>query len=154
MTAIELVLSLAETGYIGTPDWRWSALLVGAFWQPVFSGVVAPVYPGQRAVMCVSYAFLHGGLMHLALNGVVLLSLGKLAASRLGTARTLLVLLLSAVGGALAFGLLASTNVPMIGASGAVFGLIGLWQAWDYGMRREYGLPLRPVISAILALIA
>lgn len=154
MAAIELVLSLAEAGYIGTPDWRWSALLVGAFWQPVFSGVVAPVYPGQRAVMCVSYAFLHGGLMHLALNGVVLLSLGKLAASRLGTARTLLVLLLSAVGGALAFGLLAATNVPMIGASGAVFGLIGLWQAWDYGMRREYGLPLRPVISAILALIA
>lgn len=154
MAAVEFVLALSDAGFIGRPDWRWTALAAGAFWQPVFSGTVAPLYTGQKALMCISYAFLHGGLLHLALNSVVLLSLGKLAASRLGAAKTLLVLFLSAVGGALAFGLLASVNVPMIGASGAVFGLIGLWQAWDFSMRREFGLPLRPVLVAILALVA
>ena len=43
---------------------------------------------------------------------------------------------------------------PMIGASGAVFGLIGLWQGWDYRMRKIAGLSLRPVVTAILGLAA
>jgi len=88
----------------------------------------------------------------MALNGVILLALGKFVASRIGAARTLLLLFLAAVGGGLGFALLSASNAPMIGASGAVFGLIGLWQAWDYRMRRSAGLPVRPVLVAILGL--
>ncbi|HMB13931.1 MAG TPA: rhomboid family intramembrane serine protease, partial [Roseovarius sp.] len=58
------------------------------------------------------------------------------------------------VGGGLAFGVLSQSTGPMIGASGAVFGLIGLWQGWDYRMRKHAGLPLRPVITGILGLAA
>ena len=154
MAVIELGLNLSEAGYLGSFNWRWPVFAVGAFWQPIFSGAMTPLYPGQRLVMLFTYAFLHGGILHFAINSVVLLSLGKFAAGRIGSTRTLLLLFLSAVGGGLAFGLLSHSDRPMIGASGAVFGLIGLWQAWDYQMRKEEGLSLRPVITAILGLAA
>lgn len=154
MTAIELVLSISDTGVFGTQSLRWPAFTLGAFWQPVFAGTVPPLYPGQGALMFVSHAFLHGGLAHLAMNSVVLLSLGKFVTGHIGAARTLLVLLLSAIAGAACFGLLLSSPAPMIGASGAVFGLVGLWQAMDYRIRRRASLPLRPIVVAILGLIA
>ncbi|WP_223228459.1 rhomboid family intramembrane serine protease [Roseovarius litoreus] len=153
MAVIEALLGLSDAGYLLPEGLRWSAFALGAFWQPLLSGQVAPIYPGQTVVMFISYAFLHGGLAHLALNSVVLLALGKLATVRIGMKRTLAVLALSAVGGALAFGLLSTGGVPMIGASGAVFGLLGLWQAWDYRMRKRMGQPLKPVLTTILALI-
>ena len=154
MAAIELVLSLSDSGYIGASGLRWQAYALGAFWQSVFSGALAPAYPGQTVAMFITHAFLHGGIMHLALNSVILLSLGKFVTARVGAARTLLVLFLSAVGGALLFGLLAFTDAPMIGASGAVFGLVGLWQADEYRIRKRRGLPLKPVYTAILGLVA
>lgn len=154
LAAVEAVLALSDAGVILPAGLRWSAFALGAFWQPLLSGQIAPIYPGQSVIMFLSYAFLHGGLAHLALNSVVLLALGKLATARIGMKRTLAVLALSAVGGALAFGLLSSGSAPMIGASGAAFGLLGLWQAWDYQLRKQMGQPLKPLITTILALVA
>ncbi|MEB8386914.1 rhomboid family intramembrane serine protease [Rhodobacteraceae bacterium KMM 6894] len=154
MTAIELVLSLSSSGLFGPQNLRWHAFVLGAFWQPVLWGTVQPVYPGQSALMFITHAFLHGGIVHLAMNGVVLLSLGKFVSSNIGAARTLLVLFISAVAGAACFGLLSSNTGPMIGASGAVFGLIGVWQAAEYRMRRRSGLPVQPLVVAILGLVA
>jgi membrane associated rhomboid family serine protease len=74
MAAIELVLSLSSSGIIGTDNLRWPAFMLGAFWQPVLSGALPPVYPGQTALMFITHAFLHGGFMHLAMNGVILSS--------------------------------------------------------------------------------
>jgi membrane associated rhomboid family serine protease len=154
MTAIEMVLSLSASGMLGSVNLRWPAFALGAFWQPVLAGTVPPAYPGQTILMFISHAFLHGGFMHLVLNCVILLALGKFVSFHVGATRTLMVLFLSAVGGAACFGLISSSTAPMIGASGAVFGLFGLWQAMDYRMRRRSGLPLQPVLMAFLALVA
>ena len=154
MSVIEIVLSLAEAGMFGSPSWRWIMIAYGAFWQPLLSGETASLYSGQRFFMFITYAFLHGGIGHLALNSVILLSLGKLAATNIGARKTLFVLLISAVAGGLAFGVLSSTDIPMIGASGAVFGLLGLWQVWDVSLRQRSGLPLKPALMAIGALVA
>ncbi|MFX0546268.1 rhomboid family intramembrane serine protease [Roseovarius sp. S1116L3] len=154
MTAIELVLSFSAFGVFGGQDLRWPAFALGAFWQPILAGTELALYPGQTAVMFISHAFLHGGLAHLAMISVVLLSLGKFVSAHVGAGRTLLMLFLSAIAGAACFGLLSSNPAPMIGASGAVFGLIGLWQAMDYHMRRRAELPLQPIFMAILGLIA
>lgn len=154
MTGIEVVLSLSTSGLIGSANLRWPAFALGAFWQTVLSGATPPVYPGQPVLMFLTHAFLHGGLTHLALNSVILLSLGKFVSFHVGATKTVLVLFLSAVAGAACFGLISSSNAPMIGASGAVFGLIGLWQAMEYRMRRESELSLQPVVLAFLGLIA
>jgi membrane associated rhomboid family serine protease len=154
MTVIELILSLSDSGVFGEQNLRWTVFSLGAFWQPVFAGTVPPIYPDQTALMFISHAFLHGGFAHMAMNSVVLLSLGKFVSVQVGAVRTLLVLFLSAVAGAACFGLLSSSPAPMIGASGAVFGLIGLWQAMDFRMRRRAGLPLQPILMAVLGLIA
>lgn len=153
MALIEILLSAADAGVIGSSEWRWIVFSYGAFWRPVFSGEVAPLFSGQVVTMFVSHAFLHGGFLHLAMNSAVLLAIGKVIASRIGTGKTMMVFLCSAIGGAAAFGLISTGNGPMIGASGAVFGLIGIWQAWDFNMRRQRNLPLGPVLKSVFALV-
>lgn len=152
MAAVELILTLSSSGLLGSQDLRWPAFMLGAFWQPVLSGAVSPVYPGQSVLMFITYAFLHGGFLHLIMNSVILLSLGKFVSVNIGAIKTLLLLFLSAVGGAVCFGLLSSSNAPMIGASGAVFGLIGLWQVMEYRTRRRSGVSVRPVVMGVLGL--
>jgi membrane associated rhomboid family serine protease len=153
MAVIEIVLSAADAGAIGSPEWRWIVFSYGAFWRPIFSGEIAPIFSGQDFTMFVSHAFLHGNFLHFAMNCAVLLALGKVVANRIGTGKTIMAFLLSAVGGAAAFGLISTGNGPMIGASGAVFGLIGIWQAWDFSLRRRRNLPLGPVVKSAFALV-
>jgi membrane associated rhomboid family serine protease len=83
---------------------------------PVWSLVVAPF----------SYALLHGGFGHLALNAVMLAVMGQVLERRLGQGRFLLLLAVGAAGGALAHAIIGgSPQVPLIGASAAVGGLYG-----------------------------
>ena len=153
MALIEIVLSAADAGAIGSPEWRWIVFSYGAFWRPVFSGEIAPMFSGQVVTMFVSHAFLHGSFLHLSMNSAVLLAIGKFIADRIGIRKTMMVFLFSAVGGAVAFGLISIGNGPMIGASGAVFGLIGVWQVWDFSMRRRRNLPVGPVVKSVFALV-
>jgi membrane associated rhomboid family serine protease len=102
--------------------------------------------------MFVSHAFLHGDIMHFALNSVVLLAVGKVIAAIVGPWRLLLLFAITAIAGALAFGLIARTNGPMVGASGAVFGFIGFWKYNEWRARALLGLSLQPIWSVIVAL--
>ena len=45
---------------------------------------------------------------------------------------------MSVLGGGLAFGLMSSSPAPMVGASGAIFGLVGAW-TWMQGADRAQG---------------
>lgn len=82
--------------------------------------------------------FLHAGLIHLFFNCYVLVQVGRLIEDEFGSSRTWVIYLLSGVSGGLASNfvrpLLGLGNVPYVGASGAVFGLIGL--AMITGWRR------------------
>ena len=73
--------------------------------------------------MFVSHAFLHGSLLHMAMNMTILLALGRFTADRYGPGAVLPVFLLGAIAGGAVFGLLAGERLPMVGASGAVFAL-------------------------------
>ena len=110
------------------------------------------MFSGQVLTMYISHAFLHGVFVHLAMNSAVLLAIGKVIASRVGARKTILIFTLSAIGGGAAFGLLSTASGPMIGASGAVFGLIGVWQAWDFEVRRRRNQSVQPVINSVFAL--
>lgn len=71
----------------------------------------------------VTSMFLHGGLIHLALNGWALFQLGALFELLMGSSRMLLVYFASGIAGSLASAMF--TQQPSVGASGAIFGLLG-----------------------------
>lgn len=69
-------------------------------------------------------ALVHGGFFHLALNMLALFMIGSSLEPLLGKARFLTLYVLSALGGSVAVALL-SFLTPVVGASGAIFGLFG-----------------------------
>ena len=104
--------------------------------------------------MFVTYGFVHGGLLHLAVNMITLWSVGLRCLQRMGPAKFAVLYTLSLLGGAAAFGVLAADLTPMVGASGALFGLIGAILAWEYVDRTADAMPLWPVLRAIAILVA
>lgn len=80
----------------------------------------------HRYAQVVTYAFLHGDFTHLIFNSVWFLIFATAVARRVGTGRFLMLSLLTALGAA--FTHIAShwgSPVPVVGASGAVSGLMG-----------------------------
>lgn len=68
--------------------------------------------------------FLHGGFLHIAFNGYLLYQLGRMIEPVVGRSRFLAVYTAGLAGGAAGVMLLA-WDQPTLGASGAVFGLMG-----------------------------
>lgn len=129
---VELVLLAADLGLVGSPLWRSLAYQNGAFWPGLLWGW-QPNYAAQPVLMFVTYAFLHSGVWHLMGNLLALAVLGRIAADHVGQGACALIYGVSALGGAAVFAVLATGPQPMVGASGALFGLAGAWQYWDYG---------------------
>ncbi len=48
MATTQLVLSLSALDIFGSVDLRYSAILLGAFWQPIFAGLIPQSY-SQRS---------------------------------------------------------------------------------------------------------
>jgi rhomboid protease GluP len=71
----------------------------------------------------VTSMFLHGGIFHLLLNGFALFQLGSLLELLMGSPRMLLIYFASGIAGSLASA--TFTQNPSVGASGAIFGLLG-----------------------------
>lgn len=153
IVAIELMLQLSGTGMLGLEPQREAAFLYGAFWGPLFSGEWPAFYSGQRYIMFVSHAFLHANLLHMAMNTVVILALGKRLSAMIGGRNILILFAVSAAGGGLGFGLLNSAPYPMIGASGAVFGFFGLWKYFEFLALRQLGRSVMPVVQFIGVLV-
>lgn len=73
-------------------------------------------------------AFLHGGVLHLVFNMVVLLFVGRQLEAPLGTKAVAVLLVAGAYAGAAAQWIADPTSaVPMIGASGAISALIAMF---------------------------
>ena len=151
-TVPELVLSGADAGLWGSRFWRGEVYEYGAFWAGLLNGW-QPHYPSQPFLMFVTYGFLHGGLMHLVMNMTVLVSLGHALTMAIGQARFLLLYTVSLLAGAVCFALLGAPDAPMVGASGALFGLIGAYLTRDGFRRARVGAALRPVLHSVFALV-
>jgi membrane associated rhomboid family serine protease len=70
-------------------------------------------------------AFLHGSLIHIAFNMYVLFFLGPTLERILGHTRFIVLYLLSALGGSVASYWFSDLQTVSVGASGAIFGLMG-----------------------------
>ncbi|MCK8465155.1 rhomboid family intramembrane serine protease [Aliiroseovarius sp. S1339] len=149
---IEGVLFAADLGFVGTKQWRSLTYQNGAFWAGLLHNW-RPNYPAQPWTMFVTYAFLHGGLAHLLGNMLTLWLIGRMVIARSGLAGFVLIYLLSAIGGGVGFGALTLSPQPMVGASGALFGLVGAVIYWRWADRRRLGLDQWPVLKTVLSLM-
>jgi len=121
----------------------------------VFKFAFIPAYPTD-AITYVSYLFVHGGFMHAAINSLWLLAFGPPVAWRLGTTRFLVFYFLCGIAAALAH--LVSdwgSMVPVVGASGAISGLMagairilyaGPPSRWEQGPPPLAPISSRPVL--------
>lgn len=149
---IEAALSLAALNAVGPPRLRQLAYEYGGFWPGLLDGW-QPNYAAQPYVMFFTYGFLHGGLIHLAANMATLWHVGRAVLDRVGPGGFALLYAGACLGGGAGFALLAPDLRPMVGASGALFGLVGGLLAWAYVDRYTYREHLWPVARAVLLLV-
>ncbi len=113
-----------------------------------FLGFV-PGFVVQRPWTPVTYMFVHAGLMHIGFNMLVFYFFGPRVEARMGGRHFLILYFLSGLGGAAleALGVvvgLVSPFVLVVGASGAIFGVL-LAFAWYWPHERIYIWFLLPV---------
>ena len=113
--------------------------------------IPALVAEGQ-AWRLVSSVFLHSGFLHLALNMLSLYFLGSFVENAFGRGRFLALYALSGLSGGIAYLYFGGFDIPAVGASGAIFGLLG--GILGYALRRGSFSWQNPVIRQLLILLA
>ena len=104
--------------------------------------------------------FIHAGLLHLLLNSYALWVVGTQVEKLYGSARFLLIYLLSGIGGVAGsyYGQIymqKPLDLPSVGASGAIFGLFGVLAVVGFRYRREMPPAIRRAMTAgVLPVIA
>lgn len=150
---IEFTLVLGDLGLFGIPRFRALVYEYAGFWPGLLDDW-KPNYSLQPALMFLTYGFLHAGVLHLVVNMAALFSLGRPVLARVGVLKAAILYAGTLLGGAIGFALLTDSYRPMVGASGALFGLAGALLAWDYVDRFALSERLWPVARAILYLAA
>lgn len=102
---------------------------------------------GQDFYRLVTAIFLHGSVLHLAFNMYVLFVLGPTLERILGHGRFLLLFLLAGVGGSAASYAFSEPTTWSVGASGAIFGLMGALLV--AGQRLRYDVTMVLVLVVI-----
>ncbi len=135
LVAVQVVREL-----LPSEDDLWFVL--AAAFIPARYGPIGTELPGGEAALFTSpftHMLVHGDWVHLGLNSAWLLAFGGAIAERTGVIRFLAFFVLCGLGGAFAF-YIANIDLmqPMIGASGAISGLMGgvlriLFPALDSG---------------------
>ncbi len=116
-------------------------------------GALIPALVAEgEAWRLVTSVFLHSGFAHLALNMISLYFLGSFAEVQFGRGRFLALYFLSGIAGGLALLYFGSYTAPAVGASGAIFGLLG--GVFGYAIRQGTFSLQNPVISQLLFLTA
>ena len=155
MLMLEGLAQLSDRGWFGVLDLRGLMISYGAFWDFLFppGAVHQALFPGQSYSMLLTHAFLHAGTIHVLMNAVIFIALGKALAVYFGLRLVMLTMLLGALSSGVAFGLLESTAAPMVGASGVVFAFIGLWLQASRSELKRLGRPGRSTASVMMSLI-
>jgi membrane associated rhomboid family serine protease len=103
----------------------------------------------------VTYAFLHGGFAHLILNMIWFLAFGSPLANRLGVLRFVLFWVATSLGAvALHYAVYPLGQAPLVGASGAISGMMGAAARYGFRIDRSsgrgvFGGALLPVAVAL-----
>ena len=131
-------------------------LTVGLVVQPgqvLNAGALIPALVAQGEAWRLLFSmFLHSGIVHLGFNMLSLYFLGAFVEQEFGRGGFLALYLLSGISGGLAYLYFGGFNVPAVGASGAIFGLLG--GVLGYALRRGTFSWQNPLIRQLLILLA
>lgn len=94
----------------------------------------------------ITSAFLHASGTHILLNMISLAIVGPPVEAEIGRLRFVALYLLAAVGGSVGFYLLAPANAHGVGASGAIFGLMGAY----FVVAKLRGWPTQPIVVLLV----
>lgn len=133
-----------------------SELVQQGFLQQPVTAVPAPIIVVPEGLTLVTYMFLHGNFMHLLGNMVFLWVFGDNVEDAMGHLRFLFFYMFCGIFAGVTHAVISSqSNVPMIGASGAVAGVIAAYLMLHPNVRLWvlvlFRLPLR--VSAGFALL-
>ncbi len=118
-------------------------LLLGANYKPLIQ--IGQVW------RLVTYMFLHGSIMHLLLNMYSLYIIGTQIETFLGRWKYLVIYLVSGIAGGL-LSVCMGSNVISVGASGAIFGLMGALLYFGYNFRTYLGEAIKRRIIPVIIL--
>ena len=135
-------------------EWRSAAFLFLAFFPLDFGAPYKELFFAQNFVMFFSYSFLHGNFFHMIINVAIFFALGKQIEKQLGTINLMFIFLSTSIAGAAAYQILSSgSSVPMVGASGGVFGFFGFIKGKELIYRIRHNLTILPFLNLIFGLI-
>lgn len=119
-------IAFLASGRFGVGDGGGSALFddLALLGRGSFDGVALSGVAEGDYWRLITGGFLHGGLLHIAFNMYLLYVLGQMLESTMGSVRFTLLYFASLLAGS-AGALLVTPNALTVGASGAVFGLMG-----------------------------
>lgn len=131
----------------------WNVGLVTQPGEVLGRGALIPALVAQGEWWrLLSSMFLHSGFVHLAVNMLSLYFLGSFMERALGRGRFLALYLLSGISGGLAYLYFGAFDAAAVGASGAIFGLLG--GIFGYSLRRGTFSWQNPIIRQLLILLA
>jgi len=117
-----------------------------------YSLVPVNLLGGVNVDSIITYMFFHGNLVHLLVNSVALYGAGSIVERDIGHVKYLLVFLASGVAAGLVHCILnPSSEIPLVGSSGAIFGVIAiLFLLMPFKITFALVVPLPSVILGIM----
>ncbi len=142
-----LIITIAVYGLQILTELLYDVDLMAAFGMKVNSAIMAGQF--WRFITPV---FLHGSILHIGFNMYALYILGPNLERFFGNWQFLVLYLVSGFGGVV-FSFVLTEN-PSLGASTAVFGLLGAQGVFAYNNQRVFGLQARKAINSIIRIAA
>lgn len=131
----------------------WNVALMTQPPEVLSRGALVPLFVAQGEVWrLLSSMFLHAGFIHLGLNMLSLYFLGSFAEAAFGRLRFFALYMLSGLSSGIAYLYFGGFAQPAVGASGAIFGLLG--GVLGYALRRGTFSWQNPLIRQLLILLA
>lgn len=146
---IHIVLVLLPISLAYEIIWRFSFVsarytVAGAWQFDPFATVIAPV----------THLFLHGGFVHLGLNMAMLLAFGTPVERRMSAGAFSVFYVLCGLAGALLWAVFHPDTIsPLIGASGAISGMVGAVGNISLRGRPGNGMPFRNRSTALIFVV-
>lgn len=158
MLGIEAVFSLGAAGYVGGPEavgWRLGAIQKYAFSGTIFDAMLQEWrWPLEQVMRTFTYPFVHASLTHTVIAAVIFVALGKMVGDAYGSVAAVVLFVVPAALGAIAFAVLTDSGLPILGAFPVIYAYVGAYTYVNWVRLGARGEPRYKAFSLIAVLLA